>query len=100
STADYYIVHSYYTPYNANSNATEILNTGVSVTKSMIDYVRQNTTANGAAQKPLALTEYNIFAIGSKQMVSHINGMHAVLVLGELIKNKYGLAARWDLSNA
>jgi hypothetical protein len=100
SVADFYIVHSYYTPYNTNSNAAQVLNTATTVTKDMFDYVKQNTQANGGAQKPLALTEYNIFAIGSKQMVSHINGMHAVLVLGELIKNKYGLACRWDLANS
>lgn len=50
--------------------------------------------------KPIALTEWNIFAVGSKQMVSHINGLHATLTLGELIRNKYGQASRWDLSNA
>jgi hypothetical protein len=48
----------------------------------------------------LALTEWNIFAVGSKQMVSYVNGMHATLVLAELIKNKYGMASRWDLANA
>jgi hypothetical protein len=47
----------------------------------------------------LALTEWNIFAEGSKQQVSYINGMHGAIVLGELIQNKYGLACRWDLAN-
>jgi hypothetical protein len=32
-------------------------------------------------------------------MVSQVAGMHAILVLNELLKNKYGFAARWDLSN-
>ena len=100
TAADFYIVHSYYTPYNTNSNAADILATGTSVTNAMMQYLTQNIQANGASLKPIALTEYNIFAVGSKQMVSHINGMHAVLVLGELMKNKYGMASRWDLSNA
>lgn len=99
NSADYYIVHSYYTPYNTNSNAATILATPTEVTKHMMDYLKQNIAANGAAQKPIALTEYNIFAVGSKQMVSHINGMHAVMVLGELMKNKFGMACRWDLAN-
>jgi len=33
------------------------------------------------------------------QAVSHINGLHATLVLGELIEQKYGMAGRWDLAN-
>jgi hypothetical protein len=98
--ADFYVVHSYYTAYNTNSSAADVLNSGTTNTQHMMEYVKQNTQANGAPLKPVALTEWNIFAVGTKQMVSHINGMHAVLVLGELIKNKYGMASRWDLANA
>lgn len=96
---DFYIIHSYYTPYNTNSSAAEILASAATVTKSMIDYVTSSVTTAGRVQKPLALTEWNIFAVGSKQMVSHVSGMHAALVLGELIKNKYAMASRWDLAN-
>jgi hypothetical protein len=63
-------------------------------------YVTNSVSAAGLNQKPLALTEWNIFAVGSKQMISYINGMHAAIVLGELIKNKYAMASRWDLANA
>ncbi len=97
---DYYIVHNYYTPYNANSTAAEILATPATVTAHMSNYLTKSIIGNGAAAKPIALTEYNIFAVGSKQMVSHINGMHAVMVIGELMKNKMGMACRWDLANA
>jgi hypothetical protein len=97
--ADYYIVHSYYTPYNENSTASVILNTAATETQSMMNWMKTTTQQGGVALKPIALTEWNIFAVGSKQMVSHINGLHATLVLGELIKNKYGLASRWDLAN-
>jgi hypothetical protein len=48
---------------------------------------------------PVALTEYNIFAVGSNQPVSHANGMHAVLVTGELMRSGFGAACRWDLAN-
>lgn len=99
NTPDYQIIHSYYTPYNTNSNAADILNTGVKVTKDMMDYVKQSTTTGGVTQKPVALTEWNIFAVGSKQMISNIAGMHASIVLGELIKNNYGMASRWDIAN-
>ena len=97
--ADFFIVHSYYTPYNENSTPSVILNTGQTETINMMEFLRSNTAANQVDMKPLALTEWNIFAIGSKQMCSYISGIHAVLVLGELIKQQYGQASRWDLAN-
>ncbi len=97
---DFYVVHNYYTPWNTNSNATDILNSATSVTPSMMNYVVQNLQSNGALVKPVALDEWNIFAINSYQQVSHINGMHAVLLLGEAIKHKYGMTARWDMLNS
>jgi hypothetical protein len=100
SGADYFIVHSYYTPYNTNSNPPEILASAVTVTRSMSDYVSTALSAAGVSTKPVALTEWNIFAVGSQQMVSQVAGMHAVMVLGELMKNKFGMASRWDLANA
>jgi hypothetical protein len=96
---DFFIIHSYYTPYNTNSNATDILATADKVTKDMMGYVTSSISSAGLKPKPIALTEWNIFATGSKQMISYINGMHAVIVLGELISNKYGMASRWDLMN-
>lgn len=100
AAADFYVVHNYYTPFNANSNATDILSSATVETPKMMDFVKQTLQTNGAAVKPVALDEWNIFAMGSKQMASHVNGMHAVLLLGELMKSNYGLAARWDLANA
>ena len=97
--ADFYIVHDYYTPYNQNSTAAVILATASAETQSVMGYMKTTTTANGVSMKPIALTEWNLFASGSKQNVSHIAGMHAVLTIGELIRNKFGAALRWDLAN-
>ncbi len=97
---DFYIIHSYYTPYQTNSTVADILATASTVTHDMMQYVTNAQITAGVTQKPVALTEWNIFAEGSKQQVSYINGMHAALVLGELIKNKYGEASRWDLANS
>ncbi|HEY2725745.1 MAG TPA: alpha-L-arabinofuranosidase, partial [Parafilimonas sp.] len=99
SNADYFIVHDYFTPYQQNSSAADILATAPAVTKSIMDYLNQTTTSAGVSLKPVALTEWNIFAEGSMQMVSNVAGMHAVMVLGELMKNKFGEASRWDLAN-
>lgn len=100
AAADYYIVHSYYTAYNTNSNPPEVLASAEAVTKAMADHVTAAATAAGVPVKPLALTEWNIFAVGSQQMVSQVAGMHAVMVIGELMRNRFGLACRWDLANA
>lgn len=96
--ADFYIIHSYFTPYKQNSAPDVILNSTsqIAVFKS---YVQTELIMQGKSLAPVFLTEWNIFTEGSKQMVSFINGMHASLVLGELIKNKYEMASRWDLAN-
>jgi len=99
TTADFFIVHNYYTDFQTNADAITIMNTASAVTKNMFDYVTQSVSAAGAAMKPIALTEWNITSIGSMQMVSSVAGMHAVLTIGELLKNKYGYASRWDLAN-
>jgi hypothetical protein len=96
---DFFIVHNYYTPYNTNATAAEILSTGTTVTQTMMNFVNLSIQNAGLEKKPIALTEWNIFSTGSKQQVSHIAGMHATIVLGELLKNKFGEATRWDLGN-
>lgn len=97
--ADYYIVHDYYTPLGENTNAVAILNSPVGISKSMMDWMKTTTQRAGVPLKPIALTEWNLGAEGNKQMVSHVAGLHAVMVLGELIKNQFGMAARWDIAN-
>ena len=99
NTADFFIIHDYFTPYNTNSNASDILNSALTVPSSAINYVKQQLTQYGISTKPVALTEWNIFATGSRQMVSNVAGIHAVMTLGELIKNQFGEASRWDLAN-
>lgn len=96
--ADFYIVHSYFTPYKQNSAPDVILNS-TSQIAGFKSYVQTELIMQGKPVAPVFLTEWNIFTEGSKQMVSFINGMHASLVLGELIKNKYEMASRWDLAN-
>src|SRR5699024_3582203 len=84
--ADYYIVHNYYTPYNEDSSPSVILDSAPRVTKNMMGWMNETISNNGGEMKPIALTEWNIFAVGSQQKVSHTSGMHAAMVLGELIK--------------
>lgn len=95
---DFYIVHNYFTPYDQNSNADVILDSYIK-TVNFKNQVNKDLNEFGLSPKPVALTEFNIFAVGSKQMTSNINGMHSALVIGEAIKHGYGLVNRWDLAN-
>jgi hypothetical protein len=97
---DFYIIHSYYTPYQQNSAADVILNSASITTADMMNYLKQTITMSGQSLKPIAMTEWNINAEGSMQKVSYINGMHAAILLGEALKNKYGMTGRWDFANA
>lgn len=99
SLADFFIVHSYYTPYDQNSSAATILNSPAN-TKNLAKYVNDGVmTHAGHDPLPLALTEWNIFATGSGQGVSYINGMQGAMVLGELIAQGFGQGNRWDFVN-
>lgn len=99
NTPDFYAVHSYYTPYGENTSANVILNSATSATHDVMEVIKNAAAKAGVVQKPVALTEWNIFAEGSKQMISNTSGLHSALVLGQLIKDQYGLACRWDLAN-
>ncbi|WP_295721192.1 alpha-L-arabinofuranosidase [Mucilaginibacter sp.] len=99
STADFYIVHNYYTPYNANVSASAILATPQPVTSSIMQFVTSQVTGAGAKQLPIAFDEWNIQAMGGTQNTSNIAGIHAAMTEGEIIKNKFGQASRWDLAN-
>lgn len=97
--ADFYVVHNYFTPYDQNSNAATIFASATTIPQQVINYVTQKLQTSGAAVKPVVMDEWNMWAKDSKQQVSNVSGAFGVLVLGEAIKNKYGLAARWDLMN-
>ena len=99
NTADFFIVHNYFTNYNENSSAAVILNSAITRTTDIMNYMKQTTSENQVLLKPIALTEWNIFAVGSKQSCSFISGMHAASVLGEMARDGYSMAARWDLAN-
>jgi len=97
--ADFFIVHDYFTAYQTNSSVSDILNTATTVPASVMSYVTQQITAAGVPLKPIALTEWNIQATGSKQNVSYIAGIHAAKTIGAIIKNQFGEASRWDIAN-
>jgi len=99
NSADFFVVHNYYTPYNANSNPATILGTPNPGTSEMMTWIKSSALQAGATQKPVAMDEWNIQAEGSAQEVSNVAGVHAVMVLGEALKNQISMTSRWDLAN-
>lgn len=97
--ADYFIIHDYFTPYATNSGIPDILKTGNTVPPTDMAYIKQQMTAANVTPKPIAFTEWNIQATGSKQNVSNIAGMNSAKTLGSMIKSQFGEASRWDLAN-
>jgi len=97
--ADYFIVHDYFTAYNTNSSAADILATGTSEAPKVMNFIKGQLQGAGINPKPIAMTEWNIQATGSKQNTSCVAGIHAALTLGSFIRNQYGEASRWDLAN-
>jgi len=100
NTPDFFVVHNYYTPYNQNSSPAVILGTPIPGTSTMMQWIKSSATNAGVTQKPVAMDEWNIFATGSSQMVSNVAGVHAVMVLGEALKNQISMTSRWDLANS
>jgi hypothetical protein len=96
---DFFIVHDYFTPYEQNSSPSVILATGTTETPTVMAFLKQQIQTAGATLRPIAMTEWNIQATGSKQNTSYIAGIHAALTLGSYMKSQYGEASRWDLAN-
>jgi hypothetical protein len=96
--ADFLSVHSYFSPYDSDSPADVILNT-YTVPEDIISVLVNDMAETGQVMLPVAMTEWNIWAAGSMQQVSHINGLLATMVLGEFVKNDYGMGMRWDFIN-
>jgi hypothetical protein len=100
NSADFFVVHNYYTGDGTNDSPATILNTPSAATSSMMAWIKSSVMLAGAAQMPVAMDEWNISSEGSQQMVSNVAGVHAVMVLGEALKNQISMAGRWDLANA
>lgn len=94
-SADYYVIHNY---FGSSFTVQSLLNIAVSEPKRDVDYLKQDFITYNAYSKPIALTEYNI-GMGATviQGTSYINGMQAAILISEMIKNGFGMAARWLL---
>jgi len=95
NSADYYVMHNY---FGSAATVDHLLSVAQTEPKKNIDFIRQDIADKKAASKPIALTEYNMHWDFKEMGTSVINGMQAVILFNELIKNKFGLSARWLLA--
>ena len=96
-TADFYVMHNY---FGSEATVNNLLSVALNDPKKNITFINQDITNKQGFLKPVALTEYNMNSISSNPTtgLSFINGMQAVILFNELIKNKFGLSARWLLA--
>jgi hypothetical protein len=93
-SADFYVIHNY---FSTSNSVKDILTLASTELKRDMEFLKKDFADRGAAPKPVALTEYNLGSGSNERAVSFVNGMQAVVLACELMKNNYGLGARWLL---
>ena len=96
--ADFYVMHNY---YGTDANAENLLTVATNEPKKNISFIKQDIINKKASLKPVAVTEYNMNSNSANATMgrSYINGMQATILFNELIKNNFGLGARWLLAS-
>ncbi|MGE5426330.1 MAG: T9SS type A sorting domain-containing protein [Methylococcaceae bacterium] len=95
---DFYVMHNY---FGNDANAANLLTVAATDPKKNISFIQQDVINKKAFPKPVALTEYNMNSNSANTTMgnSYINGMQATILFNELIKNNFGLGARWLLAS-
>ncbi|HLP15990.1 MAG TPA: T9SS type A sorting domain-containing protein [Bacteroidota bacterium] len=92
--ADFYVMHNYFG--GGASTASSQITTAASTLKQNASFIRQDMAAHNAPNLPIAVTEWN--NNGPTAMgISAANGMQAVTLFNEMIKNNFGMSCRWLL---
>ncbi|WP_167607581.1 T9SS type A sorting domain-containing protein [Maribellus sediminis] len=96
--ADFYVMHNY---FGTDANAENLLSVAATEPKKNISFIQQDIADKNASPKPVAITEYNVNYNSANESMgkSYINGMQATILYNELIKNNFGLGARWLLAS-
>jgi hypothetical protein len=89
-------MHNYF-GNNASSVRTQVDNARFELIRN-ISFIRQDMINKQAAARPIALTEWNM---GGPDLAktSIANGMQAVVLFCEMIKNNFGMSSRWLIAN-
>lgn len=96
--ADFYVMHNY---FGKDANAQNLLTVASTEPKTNINFIKQDIAKKNGFQKPVAITEYNMNSNSANATMgrSYVNGMQATILFNEMIKNNFGLGARWLLAN-
>jgi len=96
-SADFYVMHNY---FGTSATVDNLLSVATTEPKKNIDFIKQDISNKRASSKPVALTEYNMNSNSSNASIgiSYINGIQEVILFNELLKNNFGLSARWLLA--
>jgi hypothetical protein len=94
--ADFYVMHNY---FGKDANAKNLLSVAATEPAKNISFIQQDIANKNGFPKPVAITEYNMNSNSANQTMgqSFINGMQGTILICELIKNNFGLGARWLL---
>ena len=97
---DFYVMHNY---FGSIATVDNFLSVALTEPKKNISFIQQDIIIKNAFPKPVALTEYNMNTqttpVNASSPISYINGMQATILFNELIKNNFGLGARWLLAS-
>lgn len=97
---DFYVMHNY---FGTAATVDNLLTVAQTEPKKNISFIQQDIINKKAFSKPVALTEYNMNTltnpVNASSTISYINGMQATILFNELIKNNFGLGARWLLAS-
>jgi hypothetical protein len=95
-TADFYVIHNYFG--SSSTTPKSYLDGALTSIRDMSTFIRQDMQNNGAAFRPIALTEWNTNA-GDNVKTSIVNGIQGVLSFSEMAKLGYGMSCRWLIAN-
>jgi hypothetical protein len=95
---DFYVMHNY---FGSAATVDNLLSAAVTEPKKNITFIQQDIINKKTFPKPVALTEYNMNSNSANATMgmSFINGMQATILFNELLKNNFGLGARWLLAS-
>ncbi|MGA3286953.1 MAG: T9SS type A sorting domain-containing protein [Bacteroidota bacterium] len=95
-SADFYVMHNYFG--NSSIDTRNQINGAQRDIVANINFIRGDIAAKGAHPKPVAVTEWNCGGPDAAK-TSIANGMQAVVLFSEMLKNNFGMSCRWLIAN-
>jgi hypothetical protein len=94
-SADFYVIHNY---FSGGALFKNFVDGGRAEINKNITFIRGDIANKGAYSKPVALTEWNGSGAAAT-FTSTANGVQAVVLFCEMMKNNFGMSCRWLVAN-